>query len=241
MFFALSRGIMSSVGKSAPLPPGNDPFWNNVALLMHMDGTNGSTTFLDQKGNTQSTVINSTISTAQSKFGGASGAFGLNNSNSVVVMTPASNFNIAANEPFTIEAWVYPVLSGSWRAVVGLGNSTSGFTLYTQGQTATRPAFQPGGGGTTINHHQSLSINTWNHLAATRDSGGTLRIFLNGVVGTTTTVFTNAITCNALTVGGSTNGGQEPANGYIDDLRITKGIARYTASFIPPTSAFPDS
>jgi hypothetical protein len=81
--------------------------------------------------------------------------------------------------------------------------------------------------------------NTWRHFAVTR-SGTTLRAFVNGVqVGTNQTVSTNFNSANNLILGA------EFVNptyfvGYIDDLRITKGYARYTANFTPPTAAFPN-
>jgi hypothetical protein len=81
--------------------------------------------------------------------------------------------------------------------------------------------------------------NTWRHFAVTR-SGTTLRAFVNGVqVGTNQTVSANFNSANNLILGA------EFVNptyfvGYIDDLRITKGYARYTANFTPPTTAFPN-
>jgi len=85
----------------------------------------------------------------------------------------------------------------------------------------------------------ALTNNTWIHVAATRASG-TLRLFQDGTqVGSAanTVNFTNS--GNGIYIGQSSLG--TAMNGYIDDLRITKGYARYTTTFTPPTAAFPNT
>jgi len=93
-----------------------------------------------------------------------------------------------------------------------------------------------GSTGTTLNT-SSVSANTWYHVAYTRASG-TIRLFLNGVQAATTTASGSINTWPPVTgYDGPTNG--RPLNGYIDDLRITNGYARYTSNFTPPTAALP--
>jgi hypothetical protein len=83
----------------------------------------------------------------------------------------------------------------------------------------------------------TITINTWQHVAATR-SGNSWRIFINGIqVGATTTNATTYSTAYGCCVG--TSYYNETFIGYIDDLRVTKGLARYTANFTPPTAALP--
>ena len=86
-----------------------------------------------------------------------------------------------------------------------------------------------------------LSANTWYHIAVTR-SGNTFRTFVNGVVEKTYTssaaVFSDATV--PYNIGRTAyQSGTFYYNGYMDDLRVTKGYARYTANFTPPTSAHP--
>jgi hypothetical protein len=83
----------------------------------------------------------------------------------------------------------------------------------------------------------ALTTGTWIHIAATRASG-TLRLFQNGILvgsAANTVDFTN--TGTGVYIGRASDSGEE-INGYIDELRITKGYARYTANFTPPTEAF---
>jgi hypothetical protein len=89
----------------------------------------------------------------------------------------------------------------------------------------------------------AIPTNEWVHLAICRASGST-KMFVNGTQSGSTysdsNVYLNSanrplIASNGFTIGGSPS----YFTGYIDDLRITKGIARYTAAFTPPTAAFP--
>lgn len=83
------------------------------------------------------------------------------------------------------------------------------------------------------------STSTWYHIAICRASG-TYRFFVNGTVTGSGSDSTNITWgTNNYYVGSASDGGLQ-LNGYIDDLRITKGYARYTTTFTPPTSAFPD-
>jgi hypothetical protein len=83
----------------------------------------------------------------------------------------------------------------------------------------------------------AISANTWYHVAATRENG-TLRLFLNGSLDLTqASLTTDYNQTNNLQIGLSRDGSW-PWVGYLDDLRITKGLARYTSSFTPTTSAF---
>ena len=82
----------------------------------------------------------------------------------------------------------------------------------------------------------AVSADTWHHGAITRQSG-TIRIFLDGTLVDSSAGNTRALLINR--VGRCVN--RNDFNGYIDDVRITKGVARYTASFTAPTAPFPDA
>ena len=85
-----------------------------------------------------------------------------------------------------------------------------------------------------------MSNNTWYHTALVL-SGSTLTYYLNGVADGS---FTGVTVGNASTTNpqiGQANTGSEMYNGYIDDLRVTRGVARYTTNFTPPTAPLPTS
>ena len=207
----------------------DDPYYSNVSLLLHMDGSNNSTTFTDSGPSAVSVTAigNAAISTTQSKFGGASGAF--DGSGDYLSCTLGA---FGAND-FTIETWVRMTSFANYRMLydsrTGDGD-TSGFTwsVNSSGQLF---LFL----GTFVLTAGTLTTNTWSHVALTRASG-TWRMFLDGTLLTGTYSNAGNITRTAVRIGmdWATLYG---TNGYLDDYRITNGVARYTASFTAPTSA----
>jgi hypothetical protein len=83
----------------------------------------------------------------------------------------------------------------------------------------------------------TVSLNTWAHIAVTR-SGTSLRLFVNGVLDGNVSNSQNFTDTN-ITIGRGVWASSE-FEGYLDDFRVTKGYARYTSNFTPPTSAFKD-
>ena len=138
---------------------------------------------------------------------------------------------------FTVEAWIYPTQSGTFTLASSNYNYSSGtgnWSFYFSPGSASLLYFNT----TSVNHASSttttISLNTWTHMAYSRN-GSTAYFFVNGTqVGTTVSDTTNYPSGGLLYIG-QQNDGTGSATGYIDDLRITKGIARYTANFTPPT------
>jgi hypothetical protein len=226
-----------------------DPNFADVSLLLPLDGANGSTTFTDASSNnfTVTRLGSSVISTAQSVFGGASlylpntspstaGTDGLQVADNAVFEFPGD---------FTIEAWIRisenPAASG-WAIVTNYANSTTGWAL--QINASRQIAFNLTGDGYDLQSATAISLNTWTYVAVKR-SGSTVTLH-QGTSGSTTQVAsaTNSasITGSNLTIGGlfvSGFGWFNHYKGYIDDLRITKGVARDVSQV--PTEAFPTS
>ena len=194
--------------------------------------------------NVLETVGNAQISTAQSKFGGASLYFNAGSANTDYLRTPpGSSFYFGGD--FTIEMWIYPLSlstaysDNGYSALIdndaSAGSSTPNwFVLHQQDQSI---YFATVAGNTSMQTGNVITAaNQWYHVAVTR-TGSTMRIFVNGTQGASTT-FSSALG----EVGRRTYIATQPGTnrwwkGYIDDLRITKGYARYTANFTPPTSA----
>lgn len=214
-----------------PLVPELDPYFANVSLLLHMDGSNGSTTFTDSSSNAFAvTATNASISTARSKFG--TGSYRRDSSSSYLT-TPANTALQLGTGDFTVEFWIYldDVSSqdrGFFEYGGGLGAGVDGATLWV---VAT-------GGDPTVISGGTVSAATWTHVAITRASGS-MKAFINGTQAGSTYTSSENFTQNQATIGYlfSTSYG---FTGNLDDLRITKGVARYTANFTPPTAAFPN-
>ena len=140
--------------------------------------------------------------------------------------------NAFGNERIIIAQTNYPEsASGNWWGLFGVKD---GLYFYAAG----------GGSYTTMTSAVfAWTANQWYHVAVCR-SGTDTRIFVNGTQsGATTTINKTLCADNVrpLTIGADVGGNAQAMNGYIDDLRFTKGVARYTGAFSVPTAAFPDS
>jgi hypothetical protein len=147
-----------------------------------------------------------------------------------------------ANLPgdFTIECWVNPTdtsISTTWGVMDArsAGASASAWLIclssYSSGWVMNMYT------GTSYSGTTRVQANQWTYLAWVR-SGSTLTFYVNGVAGGTATV-AGAITGGTTTVvlGSKDNGLSGYGTvGYIKDLRITQGVARYTTTFTPPTT-----
>ena len=180
------------------------------------------------------TVGNAQIDTTTKKYGTGSLEF---DGTGDWLLVPDSPDQRLGTGNFTIECWLYLSATGTARGVVGKGTSTTGWLLSTNTSNAVVFTY----GTSTITSTGTLSGTTWYHIAVVREGTGTnqTKIYIGGTNDGTGTVSTDFTQTNAAYVGANRTGG-DPMNGYIDDLRITKGVARYTATFTPPTAAFPD-
>jgi hypothetical protein len=161
--------------------------------------------------------------------------------------TAASAIHDFGGWPFTIEMWIYPTLAATQQVIAFHGWSGSGANNYgwnAQINTSNQLAFYANGTLTAFTD-LVVSFNSWNHVVFV-GTGGVLSAYRNGVKSTVTYTYTSIVdrpTMN-LVIGGWNNNTENIAerlfyNGYIDDFRITRGVARYTATFTPPTVALP--
>jgi hypothetical protein len=158
--------------------------------------------------------------------------------------SPNNNALDFGSGDFTLEGWVYLSANQSSKIIVSIGTldgatRSVGFWI---GGTQKLEGYFSADGSTWLSYKigtTTVVSGQWNHVAFVR-SGTTFYLFLNGVSeGAQTGTPTTASSGKALLVGGQS--GNYFLNGYIDDLRITKGYARYTANFTPPASAFPNT
>jgi hypothetical protein len=213
---------------------------SGTSLLINM--TNGAI-FDNAMMNDLETLGNAQISTSVKKYGTGSLAFD-GTGDYLISNSPTTDLYAFGIGDFTIEFWLYL-------------NSTSGAQVFYDGRPASSQGLQPTiytNSGTLYYYTNatnritgnSLSTNTWYHIAVSR-SGSSTKMFVNGTqVGSTYTDSTNYINSALRPMIGadgynSGTPGGNPMNGYIDDLRITKGYARYTTTFTPPTAAFPNT
>ena len=212
----------------------SDPFWADVALLLHFDGTNTSTTFTDETGKTMTAVGNAQLDTSQSQFGTASGLF--DGTGDAVTTPNATVFNFGTSD-FTIEFWVkLGSLSGSHDLITKRASSAS-FGSFTVLQSSDAISFYCSSNGSSwdiangqiIKASSAGSGGIFHHVAITR-AGTQFRTYFDGVQGaafvSSAAVFNDT---TALSIGACADA-SESLNGRIDELRITNGLARYTGA-----------
>jgi hypothetical protein len=184
--------------------------------------------------NNLETVGNAQISTSVFKYGTGSLAFDGSGDGLVGQTNPMYQFGTG---DFTVEGWLYLTAypAGSNAAhIVDFRNSGNyyAFRIFNSVLNVANRS------GQILNGSQTFPLNSWQHFAFVR-SGSTLTAYLNGVNnGSVTNTLDQGLTNIII---GSAFNSSEFLTGYIDDLRITKGYARYTTSFTPPTAAFADN
>lgn len=223
-------------------PVGADPFFSSVSLLLKGNGSNGSTTITDSSSSpkTVTAVGNAQISTAQSKFGGASIA--VDGTGDYLTVPASSDFELGSGN-FTIETWVYftAVTSNTTILRLASGNGFDGILFGHSSNLVCNVASNSSTWGLLSN--QALTgatvLNTWHHVALVRSSN-TFRGFVNGSQVFSVTASGSVYQSSAIArIGAANSDGSFAMAGYIDDLRITKGVARYESSFTPSPTSFP--
>jgi hypothetical protein len=222
---------------------GGDPLWANVTLLLNMLEANGATTLIDNSASAFSVSGQggAVITTAQSPFVGGgsldlSGTAGAKRGE--IASAANAGFAFAAGD-YCVECWIRYV-SGqgepSWHILDANQTGTSRFLLRYNGATALQWYIN---GTVRVQASVAFTSGTWYHVAVTR-SGNDHRLFVGGVQKSTAN---DSVTMNtgstALYIGNSTNGDQW--GGQVGPIRFTKGAARYTSNFTPPTAVFPTS
>jgi len=221
-----------------------DPYFANVVLLAHCNGADLSTAFTDNSPVARALTANGNakISTAQSVFNGSSAL--LDGTGDYITAPNSADFNFPGD--FTIEYRVrFASLSspGVYQGIVstyqGVSDVTKGFICALNNS---KFIYQGSGDGVELTGVATLSANTWYAHAITR-SGTTVRSFIDGTIDQTwennpaTSISSNTV----LSIGRLGGGYDYGLNGHLAEIRITKGVARYTSNYSIATAPFPDS
>jgi len=211
---------------------------SSLSLAIALDGTNGGTTFTDESatikgsGSAKSITVNGNAqtSTAQSKFYGSSGYF---DGSGDYLSVPVSTDLQVGSGNFTVECW-FRTASNSG-TIINFGElyylSSTGYTLFIDSGLLYARTSPDASNDISV----AISLNTWYHVAYVRD-GTTLYLYLDGLlVGTRTAVF-GALVNSATDFRVGYYSGSYQLNGYVQDVRVYKGVAKYTADFNEPTS-----
>lgn len=257
----LGRGGPSSLLITPRQPVAVDPYFSNVSLLLHGNGTNGSASIIDSSPSpkTVTAVGNAQISTAQSRFGGASIAF--DGTGDYVVA--ANNADFTLPEDYTIEFWIYPLAFGAAPGIFTFGSQTFGANGLLMFFSSNRLYLYRNGAAFLTSSLAPLSTaGSWQHVAAVRrgtGSGNTVLYVSENAIGSGTdnTSFAG-VANNGFCLGAQASLSaftDATFTGFKDEIRITKA-ARYatgtganagkmvhagTNILALPTAPFPDA
>ena len=230
-----------STASSAVTPAAGDAFFSSVSLLLPMD-----TAFTDISS-APKTISNTggVISAAQVKNGTGSGMFNVSGGTNVLEIPSNAGFSFQSGDSFTVECWYYPTSFGTYNYVIskGLGGSTREWGF---GETGSAVVWyrQTGGSDLSFAPSATVTLNQWTHLAAVCD-GTTVTLYKDGVgLGSTSWGTPDGYAYSRplwiMQFLDYRNIAHE-GRGYIDNIRITKNVARYTGNFTPSSTAFPAS
>jgi hypothetical protein len=202
----------------APLITAFDPYWNNVTSLLRFDGTDGSSTITDEKGIVWTRTAEAFISTEQSVFGGSS--LKLISATTQRIYATSDAFGLGLGD-FTIELWVRPDNSSvsSYATILQLNNGSINFALYYHSYNS----IQLNVNGTYIIAN-GISQNNQYFVRISRTSGVFVLQVNDNIIGTHATSIDFG-TSFPVSIG-ATIAGANSFKGYIDELRVTKGVAR---------------
>lgn len=224
----------------------------NTKLLLHFDGGEGSVAFTDS-GNTTHTVTangnaiqvighgadaagNVKTENTAYKFGSTSAYF--DGTGDYISLAGSNDWDIGANaDSYTVDFWVrFDTHAGTEQLINTYGIDSKGWFLrhghgvgFTFGIYNSAWIVLVEGGG-------EITDSDWHHVALVKDVND-YDIYVDGTSVNSATDSDRYSTSNSLTIGDS-EGSSEPFTGYIDELRISKGIARWTANFTPPNAAY---
>lgn len=210
-----------------------------TVLLMHFEGVDASTTFTDSSiySHTITAQANAQIDTAQSKFGSSSGLF--DGGSDCLLLDGSDDFAFGSDD-FTIEAFIrQDVLDADNRYFYDSRPSASTDDDYPGLMLTSAGVLRFVSGDVVVIGGPTLSVGVWYHVAVTRESGVS-RLFVNGVLvgsASDTTVYRNGASRPVIGSQGR-NTGDDEWRGWLDELRVSNGIARWTANFTPPTVAY---
>lgn len=215
----------------AVVPTNGDPFFNSVSLLLRMNSATNTFEDTSPRPKTLTLTGDASFSSTVSKWGDGSGLF-----NAGYVTTNTSEDFSFGTGNFTIEFWAYPTTDTWAGAMFNIGLYYDGI-LFRQRSDWPYDALYLNGDYANWSPSQNMPSNTWTHVALVRESGN-VSVYANG---TRVLEWYNPTDLNATeppyaTIGaGAHSGLGEPFFGYLDELRVTKGVARYSG----PTSAVP--
>lgn len=196
---------------------------------------------LDYSGNSNLQLVgNTSVNTTTKKWPAATGSVYFDGSGDYLLTSASTDYDFGYGD-WTIEAWVYFATVANAPHIIQIGTASNARITLWAYQQVVRVYSNSGSGTDVIIGTTTISADQWYHLAVSFDaSTTTTRLYINGQIEGSNTSYNSYIkgAPRQLVSGYQPWGGNsnDYLNGYVEDLRVTKGLARYTANFTPPTS-----
>jgi hypothetical protein len=218
--------------------PNTDPSFSNIVLLLHMDGSNNSTTFTDSSSSARTVTASGTakLTTTSPQYGSAAGLF-----DGSGYLRISDGTWCQLNTTCTIETWFNVAsLSSTYMAFFskaayaqnyswGLYVNNAGFIFYTN-QT-----------NSSFTATATVTTGVWHHVAITYTVGSGVTLWLDGTaISASNSIAITDASADVIIGAADSTYPNSFFVGKLDDFRITKGVARYGATFTP-VGPFPDS
>jgi hypothetical protein len=231
-------GIMNMlVAAKTTIATAVDAFFNRTTLLLNTSSTNGAqnNTFLDSSSSPLTITRNGNVTQGTFTPFSQTGWSNYFNGSSDYLTAP-DNAALDLSGDFTIEAWVFvPNVSGEKTIFHNHPSDNNGIAFVVNGASVRILAGSGGSWGVILDSSNSITANSWNHIAATRN-GNTYTVWINGVSGGTTTNSLTPTYSGGAQIGRFTSGLALFFSGYMSNLRVIKGTAVYTSNFTPSTT-----
>jgi hypothetical protein len=217
-----------------------------TTLMVHSDTSDGSTTFTDSSESAHTITANGNVhhEVDQQKWGATSVYF--DGTGDYIQTTDVSDLRFGGD--FTIDCWVRLAATGTTRFVLGKGNTQTNqaeedFHIQILSTGYMRCVLYYGASNTQFNTSSNPITDTnWHHIAMVK-SGTVITAYVDGVAsGTGASTLPSNGTSYPLSIGRNGNTSVDTWGyhwyGYIDEVRISNGIARWRENFTPPTEAY---
>lgn len=218
-----------------------DPYASSNVLLINFDGVDGATTTTDQATNKAITFAgNAQIDTAQSKFGG--GSLLLDGTGDYLTLADSDDFSFTSGK-FTVECWVRfnSVADATFLSKWTTSATTAEWSFRYVSNSLTFYYYDTTNTLRTVAGSWTPSTNTWYHVAVDRDASNVARVYVDGaMLGKATLSQAIANRAEGLRIGALNHTTPQALNGWLDSIRVTKGVSRYEsdAGYTVPTAAF---
>lgn len=207
-------------------------------LLLHCDGSEGSSNFPDATSNhTVQVAGDIAVSGAMPKFGTGSAVFD-GTLDHWLSIPDAPEFT-PGHEPFTIDFWMYPTDSAGGQYIMGKSYPDSGRGYDIRYFNSGIYTYGLNGWSEDIGAPSTVSTGSWHHIAIVCETNQ-ITLFVNGTMADTAARGNIADTTDDFHIGDTPGFGGSAYHGYLDEIRFSLGIARWTNDFVVPSAPWTD-